>query len=143
MKVITFPLLTCLLFLSCKKDPDLLFDYCAKGIAEFKKDTVYKGTISFCNAQPPLMSFIPGIATATFIGPDAMQIRLVADSINFDTTFLYLIKCQIAEEIYPQISFLGETVNDEGYYSDYRFISFRFGYPNCLTNTGFEGKSIR
>ncbi len=95
MKVFTFPLLTCLLLLSCKKDPDLLFDYCAKGIAEFKKDTVYKGTISFCNAQPPLMSFIPGIATATFIGPDAMQIRLVADSINFDTTFLYLINARL------------------------------------------------
>jgi hypothetical protein len=144
MKLLALPLLACLLFFSCKNEYEDYFDICGKGIEEFKKDTLYEGTISFCNAQPPLQSWIPGVATATFIGEDAMQIHLVADSIGFDTSFLYLIKCGIAEEIYPHISLVGETINDDGYYTDgFRHITFAFGNPNCTVITRFDGKSKR
>jgi hypothetical protein len=77
-----------------------------------------------------------------------MQIHLQADSISWDTVLTYDIHCGIAEEIYPVITLTGESRHDDGYYSnsnfreDYTaFISFRFGFPNCLNNTGFEGLS--
>ena len=141
MKAFYLIILTFLILLSCKNDPDPEI-ICAEAIAEFKKNTIYEGTISFCNAQPPLMSFIPGIATASFIGSDKIQIQLVADSISFDTTFFFDIECSIAEEVIPVITLDGGTVNDEGYYTGLnRSIWIHFGYPNCLNNTAFNGIS--
>ena len=141
MKTLSLSFFAFLFLLSCKKDPDPIV-ICEEGITEFKRNTIYEGTISFCNAQPPLMSFIPGIATATFIGSDSIQIQLVADSISFDTTFIYGFKCSIAEEVFPIITLDGSTSNDEGYYTDInRSIWIRFGYPNCLNNTAFDGIS--
>jgi hypothetical protein len=139
MKILCVTILAFLL-LSCKKDNEPAINYCEEGIAEFKKNLIYDGTIFFCNAQPPQMAFIPGRATAIFIGSDTIQIQLRADSIGFDTILDYKINCSIAEEIFPVITLDGSTVNNQGYYTDLnRSIWFSFGYPNCLNNTGFDG----
>ena len=86
------------------------------------------------------MAFIPGEAIASFVDSDLMLIHLRSDSISFDTILRYKINCTIAEKIYPVIYLVGKTSVDDGYYSDLnRSIWFKFGYPNCLNNTAFDG----
>lgn len=148
MKQLLYFIVTLVCLASCKKDPDPIIDYCGDEIVEFKKHIIYEGLISFCNAQPPLQSFIPGIATATFIDSNTVLFNLHADSINFDTTLLYNIHCTIYEDVIPSISLSGQTDYEMGWFSHGNFIMdftgsihINFGYPNCLTNTGFEGLS--
>ena len=146
MKIRAMTILVSILLLSCKKEPGPKIDYCNEAIMKFKTYTSYEGTINFCNAQPPLMSFIPAVATTTFIDSNTLQVHLQADSIHWDTLLTYDIHCSLAEEIIPIITLTGETIHDDGNYthSDFRedytaSLTVRFGYPNCLTNTGFEG----
>lgn len=136
-------ILTGSLFLfSCRKSNDPMIDYCGEAISEFKNIHTYEGTISFCNAQPPLQSWIPAEANVTFIDSNTFQFHLIADSISFDTILLYDLDCILAEKVIPNISFNGQTINDIGYYSDgINWIHINFGYPNCLVNTAFDGKS--
>lgn len=140
MKLLILTIVLSISLLSCRKDPPP--DNCVDAINEFKTHTTYEGTISFCNAQPPLQSWIPAIATVSFTNSNTFQLQLVADSIGFDTILSYDIQCDIAEEIIPIISFDGQTNNDMGWYSDgIEWITIKFGYPHCLNNTVFEGKS--
>ena len=133
---------------SCKKEPDPVIDYCGDAITEFKQHINYEGLFSFCNAQPPLQSFIPGNAIATFFDSNTVMIHFRADSISFDTTLFYNIHCTIHEKVIPSISLDGQTENDTGHFSNDNFIEdftgflhINFGYPNCLNNTSFEGLS--
>src|SRR6187402_2748715 len=93
MENLSLFLLISFFFFSCKEDPDPVIDYCAEAILEFKGYNIYEGEISFCNAQPPLMTFIPGVATTTFVDSNTLQVHLQADSINFDTVLIYKFHC--------------------------------------------------
>ena len=146
MKIWTITVLTVLVLLSCKKETEPVIDYCGEAIAKFKTYSSYEGTINFCNAQPPLMAFIPAVATTSFMDDTTLHVHLQADSINWDTLLIYDIHCGVAEDIYAVISLTGSTMHDDGSYYHSNFIedytaslTIRFGYPNCLTNTGFEG----
>lgn len=148
MKYLSLFLLTSLYLCSCKKDSDPIIDYCGDEITEFKEYTVFEGEISFCNAQGPLMSFIPAVATSAFIDSNTVQFHLRADSIDFDTILIYDFHCFTLEDVIPSIEFTGETVNDIGYYKNSNFyndytayIFIKFGYANCLSNTAFDGLS--
>ena len=136
--------ITCMV--ACKKDPDPVIDYCADEVSNFQDHIHYEGEISFCNAQPPLQAFIPGVVTAIFLDSNTVSFHLVADSIHFDTTLVYDFQCAVYEQDTPLISFEGPTDNDIGNFIDgdlnldyTGFIYLKFGYTDCLTNTSFEG----
>jgi len=148
MKGILSLLVAVIYLVSCKKDPDPMIDYCGDAIIEFKDHTVYEGLFSFCNAQPPLQSFIPGTASVIILDSNTVMFHLRADSINFDTALQFDINCFILENIFPSIHLSGQTVNDTGWYSHGNYImgntgliAINFGYPDCLNNTRFEGLS--
>ncbi len=148
MKQVLVFIVVFFVLVSCKKDPDPVIDYCGDAIAEFKNHVTYEGLFSFCNAQPPLQSFIYGTVSTTILDSNTVIFNLRADSIDFDTSLQYDINCLLLEEVIPSIRLTGQTANDKGWYSHGNFIKgntgsihINFGYPNCLNNTAFEGLS--
>ena len=76
MRCLSFLFLLCILLIGCKKEPNGGFDYCKEAYDEFKQ-LRFEGTINICNAQPPLMAFIPGVATTTFVDSNTFEVHLV------------------------------------------------------------------